>query len=140
MILVSGYKLYKKKVIAQLSHYVIASILGTAAHYLIMLSLVQLYSINAINASTCGAITGAAVIYFLNYFVVFKSKQRHRETVMRFVLVASLGVILNGVILKALTSMYAQHYLVLQILATTIVFGCNFAMNRGWTFAAQRPK
>jgi len=139
MILVSGYGLYKKKVIAQLSHYLIASILGTVAHYLTMLCLVQLYSVNTILASTIGAIIGAAIIYFLNYFVVFKSVRRHREAITRFFLVALLGVVLNGAILKLLTSMYAQHYLVLQVLTTTIVFGCNFALNRGWTFAAKIP-
>jgi len=140
MILASRYGFYRKKIVAQLSHYLVASILGTASHYVIMLGLIQFYSANTIIASTCGAIIGAVVIYFLNYFVVFKSERLHRVALTRFFLVAFLGVILNGVILNILTSMYDRHYLVLQVLTTAVVFSCNFALNRGWTFAAETPQ
>ncbi len=130
--------LFGKKTFFELSHYLVASILGTVAHYLVLFGLVQFFSLGTVIASTCGAVTGAVIIYFLNYYLVFKSDRRHREAVVRFFLVACSGVILNGLILKFLVSVCDWHYLGLQLMTTAIVFGSNFVLNRSWTFAARR--
>ena len=128
-----------KKIINELSGYLIAGIVGTAVHYLILFRLVQMYSLDTVFSSTSGAMVGAGVIYSLNYFLVFKSVRPHREAFMRFFLVACLGVAMNGLILKILISICDWHYLGLQILTTGIVFGSNFALTSCWTFAAAKP-
>lgn len=126
------------KIITQLSIYLVASIIGTALHYLILYSLVQFFALGTVVSSTCGALAGALTIYLLNYFLVFKSTRRHRDALTRFLLVACLGVLLNGLILKQLTLVSDWHYLVLQVITTAIVFASNFALNRGWTFSAKK--
>ncbi len=133
----SEYKTTKIQTYSQPSHYLLASILGTAVHYLILHGLVQFFLLNTVIASTCGGIAGAVTIYVLNYYVVFKSNQRHRETILRFFLVACLGLVLNGTILKILTFISTEHYLILQMITTTIVFGVNYAINRNWTFSSE---
>lgn len=129
-----------KKLILQLSSYLAASILGTAAHYFILICLVQYLSLSTLIASTTGALVGALVIYNLNYFLVFKSTKHHRNALTQFSLVTCLGVALNAMILKILISIFNWHYLILQIITTVIIFCCNFALNRSWTFASKTTK
>jgi len=126
----------EKGLLAQLSSYLVASVLGTAAHYLVLLLLVQVAALDPVIASTGGATVGAAIIYALSYFVVFKSDRSHHVALARFALVAALGIVLNGTILKLLTTISSWHYLLLQAATTVAVFVSNFSLNRCWTFAA----
>ena len=138
MILAPESATNKEKTLAQLSSYLMSSILGTALHYLVLFVLVSIFSLPTIFASTCGAMAGAVTIYFLNYFLVFKSVRRHREALARFFIVVVLGIFLNGIILNFLVSILDWHYLILQIITTIIVFIGNFILNRSWTFSVGR--
>ncbi|MDA3901999.1 MAG: GtrA family protein [Desulfuromusa sp.] len=128
----------REKLLTQLSTYLMASILGTVLHYFVLFILVNIFSLQIVFASTCGAIAGAVVIYFLNYFLVFKSVRRHREALVRFLLVAVFGIFLNGIVLNFLESTLVWHYLALQLITTIIVFISNFILNRSWTFSVGR--
>ena len=129
----------EKKIIAQLGSYLLASFLGTTAHYLTLFGLVHFFSMSLVMASTCGAIVGAMIIYRLSYSLVFKSDRSHREAFMRFSLVAGLSIFLNGTILKLLVFLLPWHYLALQVLTTLTVFVGNFMLNRVWTFSETVP-
>jgi len=125
-----------KKLAGQLGSYLVASCVGTAGHYLVLFGLVQGAGLDPVVASTCGALTGAVIIYLLSYFMVFKSGRRHREAFARFLLIAVLGIVLNGLVFGALSRVLPWHYLVLQVVTTMIVFLSNFSLNRCWTFAS----
>lgn len=116
-------------------NYLGASVLGTAVHYALLILLVTYAGFDAALATVVGAIAGALIIYFSGYYLVFASDRGHRSAFVRFFLVAVLGAILNGVILKLLTLLFAVNYLFLQVVTTGLVFFCNFALNRCWTFA-----
>jgi putative flippase GtrA len=62
--------------------------LGTLAHYSVLVSLVQLLSVNVLVASSTGAIVGALVNYFLNYKWTFNSNKRHSEAMAKFFVTA----------------------------------------------------
>lgn len=126
----------KRVFFTQMSSYLVASILGTTLHYLVLFLMVNSFALHSVIASTCGAASGAILIYVLNYFLVFKCDRRHRDALTRFLLVASLGVLLNGIILSYLTRALNWHYLVLQVVTTVLVFASNFAINRNWTFSS----
>lgn len=118
---------------AQFGKYFAASVTGTLAHYGLMLLLIRRGSADVLTASTCGAITGALIIYTLNYFCTFHSRKRHLESLSKFVLIAALGLVINGAVLKTLGYL-GWHYLPAQLLATASIFTFNFSINRVWTF------
>ncbi|MDW7646424.1 MAG: GtrA family protein [Desulfuromonadales bacterium] len=123
-----------KKLLPDLSKYLLVSVFGTLIHYGLMTVLIQQFSATVLPASTAGAITGALIIYLLNYFCTFHSRKKHLESVSRFFLVAALGLVINGLTLKAILGWLGGHYLIAQCLATVAVFGFSFTINRTWTF------
>jgi len=123
-----------EKLLPDLTKYLLVSVFGTLVHYGLMMTLIRQFSAGVLPASTAGAMTGALIIYLLNYFCTFHSRKRHLESVSRFFLVAALGLVINGLVLKAMLGWLGGHYLIAQCLATVAVFGFSFTINRAWTF------
>jgi putative flippase GtrA len=109
-------------------------IVGTAAHYLALLSLIKFAYVRPVAASSAGFMLGALVNYGLNYCITFHSQKRHREAMVKFFAVALVGLVLNFSIMKLGTEVLTQNYLVIQVIATGIVLTWNFIANRSWTF------
>ena len=86
---------------AQFVRYAGAGAIGTALHYAMLIGLVQLARIDAVAASTAGAIAGAIVNYALNHRYTFASDRPHRHALPRFALVAAAGVALNALVMAA---------------------------------------
>lgn len=122
------------KYIYELSRYLAASVIGTLAHYSLMLILIRKWSFSTVLASTCGAVTGALIIYLLNYFVTFHSQKKHLESLLKFYLTAALGVGVNGMILSSAMKYLGWPILIAQLSATTAVFSLTYTINRTWTF------
>jgi putative flippase GtrA len=70
----------------------------------------------------------------LNYRFTFRSTQRHRVAIPRFLGVAAAGMLVNSLIMALLTRGIGWHYLVAQVISTGIVLLSNFVGNRLWTF------
>ena len=49
--------------------------------------------------------------------------------------VAAFGVLLNNGVVKAMIESMHLHYLVAQAVATMVVLGSGFVLNKIWTFA-----
>jgi putative flippase GtrA len=107
---------------------------GTAVHYAILVSLVSGLGFDAVLSSAAGALGGAVTNYRLNYYVTFKSRQRHRTVLWRFVAVATAGLGLNTAMMALLVGHLAAHYLPAQVATHGIVLTFGFAANRFWTF------
>jgi len=118
--------------------------IGTVAHYVVLVGLVNLAGTNPVFASGVGAMVGASVNYVLNYRHTFDSKARHRDAAPKFVIVALVGILINMLVMLVLVAILGVYYLVAQILATGVVLGWNFLGNRFWTFrgdpAGGRPR
>jgi putative flippase GtrA len=121
-------------VFRQFMLYSSAGAIGTAAHYLILIALVQFLGLSAVFASSVGFLGGAGVNYALNYHYIFRSKKNHHEAVIRFFTVAAVGFIFNGAIIQLITTELAFHYLIAQLIATGCVLIWTFLCNRFWTF------
>lgn len=109
--------------------------IGTAGHYLCLISLVELAGFTPTLATTLGFITGAVINYALNYRFTFNSQKRHLETLTKFMVIALIGALFNILIMFLGVSLTHLHYLIIQIVATVIVLIWNFSMNKIWTFA-----
>jgi len=108
--------------------------IGTAAHYCVLIALVDVLQLRPIPSSALGFTVGAFVNYSLNYRFTFRSTKMHRESMPKFFIVATAGLLLNTAIMGVLTAMLSVHYLLAQIVATAGVLVWNFSINRCWTF------
>ena len=111
---------------------------ATAAHYLILIVLVQLYHLNPILASSVGAVAGALISYVLNYHFTFRSNSSHALSMAKFFAVAGVGLVLNSMAMLIFIEVIGLYYLLGQVLATALVFFWSFAANRAWTFRDSR--
>lgn len=109
--------------------------IGTAGHYATLILLVQALHADPVIASTIGFTVGALINYLLNYRITFNSDKRHSEALTKFLSVAALGAVINGLIMTAGINISDLHYLVIQVIATSIVLVFNFIANKYWTFA-----
>lgn len=107
---------------------------GTAFHYATLVALVELLDFSPLAATTFGFLVGATVNYTLNYRLTFRSRARHADTLPRFFVVGLAGACLNAAIMAAGVRWAALPYLVVQLIATALVLGVNFAGARLWAF------
>lgn len=103
-------------------------------HYGLLITLVQIAAVPAVPASAAGALLGALINYSLNYRYTFRSTRQHREAVLRFAVVASVGLILNTLFMWVGVELIGAHYLLSQVVTTGLVMIWSFAGNRFWTF------
>ncbi len=108
---------------------------GTGGHFLTLILLVEWAGLSAVWATTAGFIVGALINYFLNYHITFKSDKAHREAMLKFFMVALLGAGMNTLIVFVGVDLMAVHYLVVQVVASSLVLIWNFSANKFWTFA-----
>ena len=112
--------------------------IGTFAHYVILIILVQIIGIPPVPSSVTGFVVGALVNYHLNYRFTFRSKKNHSETLIKFLVIALVGLMLNTLIMAMATVILLMNYFLAQMIATGIVLIWNFTGNRLWTFKEGR--
>lgn len=115
--------------------YALIGSVATATHYTILLVLVELFTLPAAWSTTVGAACGALVAYLANRRFTFSGAAPHRLVLPRFIVVATLGAGLNGLIVWAGTRVLPWHYLAVQVIATIAILGLTYRINRRWTFA-----
>lgn len=115
-------------------------VIGTAAHYSVLIALVQLARADAVISSTLGFVVGAFVNYTLNYLFTFNSSKRHHDALPKFFTVALLGMVANAAIMAELVHQAGMHYLPAQIVATVAVLVWNFAGSKIWVFREKRSE
>lgn len=118
----------------QFTRFAGVGVIGTAAHYLVLITLVQIGGVDPVWASGSGFVAGAFFNYQLNYRYTFHSNKKHREAIIKFFIVAAIGLALNSLVIVILARHIGLHYLLSQVVATGLVLVWNFAGNRFWTF------
>lgn len=106
---------------------------GTLLHYLVLSALVLCSLASPGAASAAGACAGAYVNYWLNYRFTFASTRRHRDMVPRFMAVAVVGAVVNGMIVSQLSGL-GLHFLLAQMIATCTILVSNFLISKKWIF------
>ena len=116
-----------------LGRFALVGLVGTAAHFLILHISVTEAGLSPVVASSIGALAGALLNYLLNRRFTFKSAQTHFVALPKFALVAALGLIINALLIHAL-SFFDLHYFAAQAFASLVVLLIGFSINRFWTF------
>jgi putative flippase GtrA len=112
----------------------IVGAVGTTAHFAVFVALVAAAGVSPLIATTAGAIVGATINYALNYRITFASRVGHALALRKFIAVAAAGVLVNGAVVGFGTSVLGAHYLLAQVVATSVVLVLGYAANRAWTF------
>lgn len=126
------------ELLGQFSRFTGVGCMSAIGHYGLLIALVQLAGTDAVLASAAGAVLGAVINYILNYRWTFRSTRRHRESVVRFAVVAVVGLGLNTLFMWIGVDLLRLHYLPAQILTTILVLLWSFSANRLWTFGTGR--
>ena len=110
--------------------------MATAVHYAVLLALVEWAGTAAAPAAVAGALCGAVAAYAINRSITFTaSTASHKQALPPFMLIAAVGAALNGVMVWVGVYLLGWHYLAAQALASVLVLGVTYRLNRSWTFA-----
>ena len=110
-------------------------VIGTIGHYATLIFVVEILDYDPVLGSTIGFLTGALINYFLNRHFTFTTDARHSVALPKFIAVATVGMVINAMVMAAMSAYLTVHYLVAQVIATGLVLIWNFAANKYWTFA-----
>lgn len=123
---------------ARFLRFAIVGAVGTAAHYALLLALVEFLGVDPVAGSVAGFLLGALVNYTLNRSLVFRSQRQHVEALPRFLAVAGVGLVGNSALMSLLVGPVGLHYLLAQILTTSLLLVWHYGANALWTFR-KRP-
>ena len=116
--------------------YLIVGMVATAVHYLALMTLVETGMAPPAIAAMLGALLGAIAAYAGNRTFTFPDAKRHHTGALpRFLLVASMGAIVSGAVVRFGVESLHVHYLPSQVIATTLALFLTFGCNRAWTFS-----
>jgi len=118
--------------------YAAVGAVATAAHYAILVGLVEADLLAPQRAAALGAWIGAQVAFAGNAALTFRGRGASVGAWSRFQLTAVVGALLSFAIV-ALGVRLGAHYLLAQIVATLINLVVTFEINRRWSFASATP-
>ena len=110
-------------------------VVGTLVHFVVLNVAVSRLGLGVVFGSCAGALAGALTNYLLNYHFNYRSSTPHSVALPSFMLVATSGFVLNGLMMAAFTEFApGLNYLLAQAATTIVVLGWNFTANHCWTF------
>ena len=119
--------------------YAAVGAVATAAHYAILVGLVEARLLAPERAAALGAWVGAQVAFAGNAVFTFRGHGATFAAWLRFQVTAVFGAVLSFA-LVAVGVRLGAHYLLAQVLATAINLVVTFEINRRWSFASPTPR
>jgi putative flippase GtrA len=117
----------------QLFRFAMVGVVGTAAHYGILLVAVELLHLSPIIGAGAGFLTGLLASYVLNRAWTFDARPAFGRGLATYSVVCVVGFGIN-VSIVALAVALGFHYMVGQVIATPIAMMWNFAGSRWIVF------
>lgn len=114
--------------------FALVGVVGTAAHYALLLVLVELAGFDPVVGSVGGFLLGALVNYGMNRRLVFASDRAHVEALPRFFAVAGMGLVINALLMRLFVHVLGLHYLLAQVVTTALLLVWHYGGNALWTF------
>lgn len=124
-----------RPLIRQIMSFVGVGLTATAAHFATLALAVESGGLGPVAGSACGFVVGGIVSYALNRRFTFESTRSHAGAVPRFMVVAGVAFILNGVLMDLLVHRLGVFYLLAQAITTGITMLWTFSGYRIWAFA-----
>lgn len=127
-----------RDLIRQFSIFVGVGLVATAAHFATLAFLVEAGRVGPVAASALGFVAGGIVSYSLNRRFTFESTRTHAGAVPRFMVVAGVAFVLNGLLMGFLVHDMGIFYLLAQAITTGLTMLWTFTGYRLWAFG-HRP-
>jgi putative flippase GtrA len=118
--------------------YAAVGAVATAAHYAILVGLVEAGWLAPARAAAVGAWVGAQVAFAGNAAFTFRGAGATVGAWLRFQVTAVVGAVLSFAIVAAGTRL-GVHYVIAQVVATLVALVATYEINRRWSFAAPTP-
>lgn len=132
--LATGQRPFLAQLVRQFFAFAAVGLVGTAAHYSVLVALHELLGVDPVLASSTGFVTGGFVNYYLNYTITFRSNKRHHAALAQFFTIAGIGLGVNTALMALFVKALGAPYLPAQIVTTGLVLVWHFLGNRFWTF------
>jgi putative flippase GtrA len=113
-------------------------IVTAAAHYGVLVGLVELGGVRAVPATLAGYLVGAVVSYTLNRRFTFSTERTHAEAGWRFLAIAGLGFAATWALMTVFVDWLGLPYLPMQVVTTLLVMAISFTGHKFWSFAEKR--
>jgi putative flippase GtrA len=124
-----------REVVRDFLRFATVGAVATAAHYAVMIALVQFGGVDPVVATVCGFAVGAVVSYTLNRRYTFAVRPAYMRGFLKFAIVIGIGAVLNAGIVAFFIRL-GLHYMIAQVIATLVVLIWNFAGARLIVFRA----
>jgi putative flippase GtrA len=119
-------EIFSHALVRQVGRFAVVGVIATAAHYAILIALVEIGHVEPVLATTLGYVVGISVSYALNRRFTFSDTTAPvASSFAKFALLYGVGGVLNGAIMGGLISLGAP-YLLAQVVATGLVLIWNF--------------
>ncbi|MBH9552062.1 GtrA family protein [Inhella gelatinilytica] len=122
----------------QVARYGVVGLIGTAAHFLLMVAAVEIGDWDPVAAGVLGFVAALVISYALNRCWTFRTGGPVAKGFLRFTAVALFALAVNSGLLFVLVHGVQLHYLQAQIALIWVPPCLNFVLNRRWTFATPR--
>lgn len=122
-------------VLRQFMRFVAVGAVSTSAHYAVLIALKEIFGVGPVIATTIGYAVGAVIGYTLNRRFTFDARPAFARGFAKYVAVVVIGAGVNAAAMALLTEA-GMHYLLAQLIATTLGLFWNFAGSRLIVFRA----
>lgn len=129
---------FSRSSLLTMCRYVSSGGASTALHWITMAWLI-FYGISPLVSTGLGALAGAALNYFLQFYFTFPSSNKHQTTVPRYVLITLLSWLSNSGLFFLLFKATALPVSLVQLVTTALVTLLNFFLYQRLVFHASNP-
>ena len=106
---------------------------ATLVHYVVM-GLLITSGVDAVVATSVGAVVGAVYNYFFQYYRVFRSERHHLQAMMRYGMTVGLYFVSNVVLFALFYRVAGMGIVISQILATAVVAVQNYFLYQKFVY------
>lgn len=124
-----------RDLVRQFSTFFGVGLAATAAHFAALTLVVEEGLLGPVAGSAVGFLVGGIVSYSLNRRYTFETTRSHAGAVPRFLVVAGVAFILNGLLMDLLVHRLGVFYLLAQAVTSGLIMLWTFSGYRLWAFA-----
>lgn len=114
--------------------YAIVGSIATIVDFLVLYILTDHVGLHYLLSATLSFIMAAFVNYNMNRSWTFQSNGKKRKQVPVFLIIATMGLLINNNILYIGVNFFGLYYLLVKVFATGLVMVWNFLGNKFLTF------
>ena len=119
-----------------LARFGVVGVITALVHYGLLFVLVEYLSLQTTIASSIGFLVAVVVNYLMHYSWTFAAPVSHGQAVWRYVVMISLGFLINGGVMQVGVFYLEFNYLLVQLMAFALVISWNFMVSSLWVFRA----